>query len=98
MFESFSVMVSFAAVSTFPAVSLTAFQVSEAFCLIAVSFPPVATSIALKAPVTTPFSAFNGAIAREESALKAPEKIFFSPSSAFCQSPVKIPVKNCIIP
>ena len=77
----------------FPAVSFTFENASLTF-FIAVSFPPVATSIALNAPVTTPFRALSGASASDERALNAPEKIFFNPSSAFDQSPVKTPVKN----
>ena len=67
---------------------------SETLFLITDNFPPVAVSIALKAPTTAPFSAFRGASASEDRARNAPEKIFFSPSRAFDQSPVKTPLIN----
>ena len=98
MLFSFSLTVSLAACNTVPAVCFTLFQHSDAFSLIAVSFPPVAVSMALNAPVTTPFSAFKGASANDFSALNAPRKMFFSPSSALLQSPVNTPATKSMIP
>ena len=83
MLLSFSLTVSLAACKTVPAVFLIPSHApaavlcmfphtSTALSFIAVSFPPVAVSIALKAPVTMPLRALSGAIAIEPSTLKVP--------------------------
>ena len=62
------------------------------------SLPSVATFIALRAPVTTPFIALSGARARELKTPNAPENMLFNPSRACDQFPVNTPCTKSITP
>lgn len=60
-----------------PAVFLMDENASETLFLITDNFPPVAVSIALKAPTTTPFSAFQGRQRQRRQGAKCTRKDIF---------------------